>query len=137
MALKDTFKHMKDLLSNICLDLEKSENGNKAASQRVRTGTVKLEKVAKMFRKESISSEKKNKGQKKPAKAAASAAKHKAGAHATSKVKSASVKPKPKAKAATVKAKPKAKAAHASFRPRQLSLKRATAKLPTKRVGNR
>ena len=137
MALKDTFKHMKDLLSNICLDLEKSENGNKAASQRVRTGTVKLEKVAKMFRKESISSEKKNKGQKKPAKAAASsAAKHKAGAQAT-KVKSASAKPKPKAKAATVKAKPKAKAAQASFRPRQLSLKRATAKLPTKRVGNR
>jgi hypothetical protein len=47
MSLKDTFKQMKDLLCNITSDLEKSENGNKAASQRVRTGTVKLEKVAK------------------------------------------------------------------------------------------
>ena len=70
MSLKDTYKHLKDLLAHITADLEKSENGNKAASQRVRTGTVKLEKIAKAFRKESISSEKKNKGVKKPAKAA-------------------------------------------------------------------
>jgi hypothetical protein len=106
MSLSNTFKQMKELLHHITVDLEKSENGNKAASQRVRTGTVKLEKVAKLYRKESISSEKKNKGQKKPAKSAAkSAPKAKAAAH----------KAKPAAahkKAAAVKAKPKAKAAH-------------------------
>jgi len=109
MSLKDTYKHLKDLLCNITADLEKSENGNKAASQRVRTGTVKLEKVAKLYRKESISSEKKNKGQKKPAKAAgkAKAPAKKAAAHA---------KAKPAAKKAAVKAKPKAKTLHARAR---------------------
>jgi hypothetical protein len=58
MALKDTYKHVRDLLSNITIDLGKAEGGNKAAAQRVRTGTVKLEKVAKLYRKESIDSEK-------------------------------------------------------------------------------
>lgn len=67
MALKDTIKSMKDLLEQISADLPKAENGNKAASQRVRTGTVKLEKTAKKYRKESISSEKGTKSKKKPA----------------------------------------------------------------------
>ncbi len=49
---------MSNLLSEIVSDLEKSNKGNKAASQRVRTGTVKLEKIAKAYRKESILSEK-------------------------------------------------------------------------------
>lgn len=71
MSLNNTYKHLKDLLCNITSDLEKSEKGNKAASQRVRTGTVRLEKVAKAFRKESILNEKKTKGQKRPTKAAA------------------------------------------------------------------
>ena len=62
MSVKETYKNLRELLSNITSDLEKSENGNKAASQRVRTGTVRLEKLAKLFRKESISFEKKNKG---------------------------------------------------------------------------
>lgn len=129
MSLKDTFKTMRELLSEITSDLEKSENGNKAASQRVRTGTVKLEKVAKLYRKESISSEKKNKGQKKPA------AKKAAGGHK----KAAPKKAAPKSKGTTVKAKPKAKSAraHASVRPRQLSVRRATAKLPTRRASAR
>ena len=35
MALKETYKHMRELLGHIVHDLEKSENGNKAASQRV------------------------------------------------------------------------------------------------------
>jgi hypothetical protein len=133
MSLKDTYKHLRDLLANITSDLEKSENGNKAASQRVRTGTVKLEKVAKMFRKESISSEKKNKGTKKPSKAAA--AKPKSAAMSKSKP-APKAKPASKPKAASVKAKPKAKTAQArtSVRPRQLSMKRATAKLLTKRA---
>jgi hypothetical protein len=149
MSLKDTYKHLRELLTNIVLDLDKSENGNKAASQRVRTGTVKLEKIAKMFRKESISSEKKNKGQKKPSKAP-SPSKSKAASHAAVKTKPASNASKGKnasgsktkaapVKAASVKAKPKAKAAHArtSVRPRQISVKRATAKLPTKRLSAR
>ena len=49
-------------------DLQKAEGGNKAASQRVRTGTVRLEKVAKLYRKESIKTEKLTKGTKKTAK---------------------------------------------------------------------
>lgn len=113
MALKDTYKHMRDLLSQITHDLEKAEGGNKAASQRVRTGTVKLEKVAKLYRKESIKSEKTNKDHKKPAKKAAA---------------------KPKAKAAPkhakIKAKPKAKAHKALAKPRALSFRKPTAKLP-------
>ena len=60
MALKDTVHHMKTLLMNICKDLEKASGGNKAASQRVRTQTIKLEKVAKMYRKESVTAEKKS-----------------------------------------------------------------------------
>lgn len=117
MSIKDTYKQLKDLLSHITLDLEKSENGNKAASQRVRTGTVKLEKIAKTFRKESIATEKKTKGQKKMPKAGAGMS--------ASKAKGAK-------KASAVKAKPKAKAAQAktSVRPRHLSVKKATAKLP-------
>src|ERR1700733_12550506 len=109
MALKETFKHLKDLLINITHDLDKAEGGNKAASQRVRTGTVKLEKIAKHYRKESIKTEKNTKG-KKPAKKAAKPAK-----------KAAS---KPQAK----KAAPKAKAKSHSSKPRALSLKKATAK---------
>lgn len=85
MSLKDTYKHLNDLLCHICADLEKSEKGNKAASQRVRTGTVKLEKVAKLFRKESISSEKKNKGVKRPAKAGKPKAAKKPAAHKAAK----------------------------------------------------
>lgn len=137
MSLKDTFKQMRELLANITLDLEKAENGNKAASQRVRTGTVRLEKVAKLFRKESISSEKKNKGQKKPAKSGgSSASKSKAASKAKPAAKGKSGASSAKSKSAAVKAKPKAKAAHASahFRSRQLSAKRATAKLPTRRA---
>jgi Histone H1-like protein Hc1 len=138
MSLKDTFKHLKDLLVNITADLEKSENGNKAASQRVRTGTVRLEKVAKLFRKESISSEKKNKGQKKPTKSTAGKSKvapaSKAKAAPSKSTKSAAPA-KAKSASATVKAKPKA--ARASVKARQLTVKRATAKLPTRRVGLR
>lgn len=58
MALQTTIKSMKQLLSGLSVDLEKADGGNKAASQRVRTGTVRLEKVAKLYRKESIQWEK-------------------------------------------------------------------------------
>lgn len=119
MALKDTIKHMRELLQNISHDLEKADGGNKAASQRVRTGTVRLEKVAKHYRKESIKFEKTTKGPKK----------------AISK-KASAKKPAPAPKKAppkkTLKAKPKAKIHKA--RPRALSFKRPTAKLPMRRT---
>lgn len=59
MALKDTTTHMTKLLEEITQNLLKAMKGNKAASQRVRTGTIRLEKVAKAFRKESVAAEKK------------------------------------------------------------------------------
>ncbi len=114
MALQQTVNEIRSLLNALQSDLEKAVNGNKAASQRVRTGTVSLEKVAKRYRKESIQTEKKTKGRPKPA---ASKKKPAKAAH----------KAKPAAKA-----KPKAKA-KAAARPRPFSVKRPTAKLPAKR----
>ena len=70
MALSNTVNEMRDLLSGIQADLEKAVGGNKAASQRVRTGTVTLEKIAKRYRKESIVTEKKTKGRPRPTAAA-------------------------------------------------------------------
>lgn len=104
---------MKDLLLCIAHDLDKADGGNKAASQRVRTGTVKLEKIAKMYRKESIKTERSTKGSKK--------ASHKKAA------------PKKAAKA-KVKAKPKAKSLFA--RPRAMSFRRPSAKLPVRRAAS-
>jgi hypothetical protein len=121
MALNSTINTLKDLLSKITHDLHKAEGGNKAASQRVRTMTVRLEKIAKGFRKESIASEKQNKGTKKSAKKSAHKPKAKAASHSKSKP--------------AAKAKPKSKAATA--RPRALSLKRPTAKLPVRRASFR
>ncbi|MDP1834534.1 MAG: histone [Chlamydiales bacterium] len=110
MALNQTVNQLRELLSGIQSDLEKAIGGNKAASQRVRTGTVALEKVAKTYRKESIVTEKKTKGR-------------------SSKPAAASKK-KPAAKAAAAKpaakAKPKAKAKAAA--PRPLSVKRPATK---------
>lgn len=122
MALNDTVKNLRNLLADITHDLEKAERGNKAASQRVRTGTVKLEKIAKLYRKESIKTEKNTKA-KKPAK------------KAVKPTKKAAAKPvkKPAPKAAQ-KAAPKAKAKSHSSKPRPLSLKKATAKLPARRA---
>ncbi len=123
MSIKDTYKQLRELLSHIVSDLEKSENGNKAASQRVRTGTVKLEKLAKLFRKESISFEKKNKGVKKTSKSA------------NASKKTPSTKGKTSSKAASKPAgKPKVAQAKTNVKSRALSLKKATAKLPTRRA---
>jgi|ERR1700733_1642555 len=110
MTLKNTINTMKTLLANITQDLQKADGGNKAASQRVRTGTVKLEKVAKMFRKESIKQDKATKGKKKPAAAKKAA------------------KPVKKSMSKPAKHKKASSRAHAmSFRRRQ------TAKLPARR----
>ncbi|MBM3196032.1 MAG: hypothetical protein FJZ62_04735 [Chlamydiae bacterium] len=55
MALKQTATHMMELLEKVYEDLVKAvEKENKAAAQRVRTGSIRLEKVAKLFRKESV-----------------------------------------------------------------------------------
>jgi hypothetical protein len=121
MAIKDTYKHMRDLLAHITQDLSKAEGGNKAASQRVRTGTVKLEKVAKLYRKESIKTERTSGGSKKTAKKAAHKPAHKA-AHKAAK------------KTAHAKPKAKAKAHKAVARPRAMSFKRPSAKLPMRRA---
>lgn len=65
MPLKQTTDEMKDLLAQILQDIKKSEDGNQAAARRVRTGTICLKKIAKLFRKESVEVEKKTKGKKK------------------------------------------------------------------------
>ena len=61
MSLKEIIKTMYTILDRLTKDLKKVEKNNKAASQRVRTGTINLAKIAKKFRKESILEEKKNK----------------------------------------------------------------------------
>jgi len=65
MALQETTSHLNDLLERLSKDLLKVQRGNKSAAQRVRTGTVKLEKIAKLFRKESVCAEKSGKFKKK------------------------------------------------------------------------
>ncbi len=112
MALNDTIKQMRELLAGISVDLEKAVGGNKAASQRVRTSTIRLEKVAKNFRRESISAEKHG-GMKKSKKPASKA--------------------KPQAKAKShAKAKPQAKAKAPAKKP--MMMKRPTAKIPVKKA---
>ena len=65
MALKDTVKKMKRMLMDLAVDLTKaSEKGNRAASQRVRTGTIKFAKISKQYRKESVAADKKGSGKK-------------------------------------------------------------------------
>jgi hypothetical protein len=66
MAIKTTVEELRSLLGQIIKDLDKGERGNKAASQRVRTQTIKLEKVAKLYRKESIKQEKQTTKKAKP-----------------------------------------------------------------------
>jgi hypothetical protein len=68
MALEKTVKHLKGLLEEICHDLDKACNGNKAAAQRVRTNTIQFAKVAKDYRKESIAEGRKGGKKKAPAK---------------------------------------------------------------------
>lgn len=54
MVLKTTMEQMKQLIQNIQHDLDKVGKGNKAAAQRVRTGSIEFAKTAKVYRKESI-----------------------------------------------------------------------------------
>lgn len=86
MALKETVDTMKKFLGMISGDLEKAASGNKAASQRVRTCTIKFEKIAKLFRKESVAEGRKG-GKKKAAKKKAPAKKKAAKKKAPAKTK--------------------------------------------------
>jgi len=124
MELRHTIDEMRNLLAQITEDLEKADNGNKAASQRVRTGTVKLEKVAKFYRKESIQDEKHTKGAKKGAKKPAAKGKAKSTA-APARASAAKAAP----------AKTPAKAQKTTAKPRAFALKKPTAKLPVRKSG--
>lgn len=61
MALSETMGKLENLLNCLTKDLYKVAKGNRAAAQRVRVGTLHLEKVGKQFRKESVAVEKKPK----------------------------------------------------------------------------
>ena len=54
MKFKETIEEVQALVDKISIDLKKVNRGNKEAAQRVRVNTVKLEKVGKVFRKESL-----------------------------------------------------------------------------------
>lgn len=56
MTYKDTVVAMKKLLQDLLKDIDKGLMGNKAASQRARVNSVKLEKLSKVYRKESLDS---------------------------------------------------------------------------------
>ena len=117
MNLKDTCKAMTGLLESIQADLAKAEAGNKAAAQRVRTHTIRLEKVAKVYRKESIKAEKSGVMNKKK--------------EAVRKAKATS-KTKPTSARKVTKTKPKSKPAPKKAAPKALERRRPTAKLPKK-----
>ncbi|HRW58414.1 MAG TPA: histone [Chlamydiales bacterium] len=98
MALKNTMKTMHMHLEALLKDLAKVEGGNKAAAQRVRTGSIKLAKIAKIFRKESVAAEKKGLMVKKPAAKKAPAKKKAPAAKKPVAKKKAPAKKKPVAK---------------------------------------
>lgn len=67
MAFNDTVTQLNSLLTKVVTDLGKVHRGNKSAAQRVRVGTIDLEKIAKRFRKESVAAEKSGRLKKKSA----------------------------------------------------------------------
>jgi len=58
MSFSETVNYLGDLLVSASKDLNKAHRGNKAAAQRVRVATIRLEKIGKRFRKESVAVEK-------------------------------------------------------------------------------
>jgi hypothetical protein len=75
MSLNETIGQLNHLLVALSKDLTKVQRGNRAAAQRVRVGTIKLERVAKEFRRESVAAEKSGKLRKKPLRTKKGAAK--------------------------------------------------------------
>jgi hypothetical protein len=54
MTLEQTTNDLLKLLYELEINLRKGRAGNKAAGQRVRTGSIKFEKVAKDYRRKSL-----------------------------------------------------------------------------------
>ena len=111
MGLKETGRGLCALLQQIAHDLTRADVGNKAAAQRVRTATIRFEKLAKMYRKESVQAAKS--GELKRVKASAKKKKvakpaKPAKAKASAKAKPAKVKARGHVKKRVV-TKPKAK----------------------------
>jgi len=75
MSLKENIASLHKYLACISKDLNKAERGNKAAAQRVRTCSIKFEKAAKKYRKESVAAQKKGLFKKSKAKPKRKAAK--------------------------------------------------------------
>lgn len=119
MSLKDTSKQLKTILDSVNSDLEKADKGNKAAAQRVRTGTIKLEKVAKVYRKESVKAEKSGSFKKPKGKS-------------SSKASSAS-NAKGKKESASSKSSGKSSAKGSSAKGKQSTAKKPTAKIIKKK----
>ncbi len=65
MSLKETEAKLEEILHQLSENLVKAKKYNKAAMQRVRTGTIELTKISKIYRKESVASAKKQRGKKK------------------------------------------------------------------------
>lgn len=59
MSFLQTTEELVDLLQTILEDVPKMLKGNKTAAQRIRTKTVKMAKVSKIWRKESLDQERK------------------------------------------------------------------------------
>ncbi len=57
MALNDTMQRLHHLIEAVAKDLVKVTRGNRSAAQRVRVGTLHLQKWGKLFRKESLHAE--------------------------------------------------------------------------------
>lgn len=68
MSLVETVGKLEYLLTSLTKDLIKVSRGNKSAAQRIRVGTIRLEKIGKQFRKESVDAEKSGKFRKKKSK---------------------------------------------------------------------
>ena len=64
MSLVDTICELEHLFNRVNDQLTKVRKGNKSAAQRVRVGTLELEKIGKQFRKESLRVEKTGKRKK-------------------------------------------------------------------------
>lgn len=124
MALKDTIQQMRNLLNEIHIDLGKAEGGNRAAAQRVRVNTIRLEKLAKHYRKTSVAEAALLPRRKKSAKKSAPKA------SASAKAKPAARKAKPAArkavKASARKAAPRRKASAATTNKPATSKSRST-----------
>ncbi len=77
MGLKETINQVRQILIELTYDLEKAADGNRAAAQRVRTGSIKFAKISKVYRKESIETERGPRKGKKSVKAPKKAVKKK------------------------------------------------------------